>query len=313
MLKEKTPAEYQSFATGRMNVAFMDVIITMHKRYNPGMLLAENVLGLFFESFKPPSEKVETIVYPFNGREQDFVPAGKLIIAPTRENPNPSHLAGPDGEKPKAIASTYSNFVFAIVNKMHMRRLRDERYDISLTFTRDHAKLPNWATVMTESAEISDLLLTKDIIDGVTSAGPDLFEYLIATDQPIDKPTTIGETTPKKRLYLSLKMPRDSNYMSTLPLYASFLRLPDLLVSQGRFRPEVNRKIEIVRETELKKLKKVAETEQEEDRKTKSEKIKREERERKLKGMSAEEQRKFLEKETERDRKRQEKKMSRRG
>ena len=194
-----------------------------------------------------------------------------------------------------------------------MRRLRDERYDISLTFTRDHAKLPNWATVMTESAEISDLLLTKDIIDGVTSAGPDLFEYLIATDQPIDKPTTIGETTPKKRLYLSLKIPRDSNYMSTLPLYASFLRLPDLLVSQGRFRPEVNRKIEIVRETELKKLKKVAETEQEEDRKTKSEKIKREERERKLKGMSAEEQRKFLEKETERDRKRQEKKMSRRG
>ena len=82
MLKEKTPAEYQSFATGRMNVAFMDVIITMHKRYNPGMLLAENVMGLFFESFKPPSEKVETIVYPFNGREQDFVPAGKLFVHP---------------------------------------------------------------------------------------------------------------------------------------------------------------------------------------------------------------------------------------
>ena len=126
MLKEKTASEYQAFATGRQNVAFMDVIIQLHKRFNPAMLIAENVLGLFFESFKPAKESVESIIYAFDGREKDFVPLG------------------PDGEKPKVGGSGYNNFVFAVVNKMNMRRLRDERYDLSLTFTKDHPKLPNW-------------------------------------------------------------------------------------------------------------------------------------------------------------------------
>ena len=295
MLKEKTAAEYQTYATGRANVAFMDVIITLQKRFNPSMLFAENVLGLFFESFKPPRERVESIIYAFDGREKDFVPPGA------------------DGEKPKAHGSSFDNFVFAVVNKMNMRRLRDERYDISLTFTKDHPKLPNWATVMTESAEVSDTILTKEIVAAIEQAGPSGFEYLIVTDQPIDKPTTIGETNPKKRLYLSQRLSSNGDYTSTLPLYAAFLRLPDLLASSAHFRPEVSRKVNATRETELKKLRKVAETEEEEDRKVKTEKLKKEERDRKLKGMSAEEQRKFLEKEKERDRKKSEKKMSRRG
>ena len=49
-----------------------------------------------------------------------------------------------------------------IVNKMQMRKLRDERYDASLTFTKDNSKLPDWATVMSESAEVTDMMLTKD-------------------------------------------------------------------------------------------------------------------------------------------------------
>jgi hypothetical protein len=70
-----------------------------------------------------------------------------------------------------------------------MKDLREERYDVSITFTKDHAKLPNWATVMSESAEITNALLTDELVDAINKAG-DLFDYLIITDQPVEKPKT---------------------------------------------------------------------------------------------------------------------------
>lgn len=294
LLKERTAFEFQTYATGRANVAFMDVIIQLQKRFNPSMLFAENMFGMFFESFKAPKERVEAIIYAFDGQEKDFVP--------------PS----PDGEKPRAADSSYDNFVFGVINKLNMRRLRDERYDLSLTYTKDNPKLPAWATVMTESAEIGDVLLTKELVAAIERAG-DALEYLIVTDQPLDKPTNLDETTSKKRLYLALKIPSNGDYTSTLPLFAAFLRMPDYLAQHARFRPEVRKKVDATREVEIKKLKKVAETEQEEERRKAAEKLKKDERDRKMKGMSAEEQRKYLEKEKERERKRDQKRITRRG
>jgi hypothetical protein len=69
-----------------------------------------------------------------------------------------------------------------------MKRLRDDRYDISLTTTKDHPKLPAWATVMSEANEITETLLTPDLIKAVHEAGDDAFEALIITDQPQDRP-----------------------------------------------------------------------------------------------------------------------------
>ena len=85
--------------------------------------------------------------------------------------------------------STFDGFVWAIVHKERMQRLRDDRYDASLTVTKDNPKLPSWLAVMTENAEITNTFLTPELIDAVTKAG-DNFEFLIITDQPIDKPTT---------------------------------------------------------------------------------------------------------------------------
>jgi len=87
-----------------------------------------------------------------------------------------------------------------------MRILRDERYDISLTTTKDHPKLPNWATVMSESAEVTEVMLTPELIKAVTDAGEDL-ECLIITDQPID--------APKKYVYCSLKQLPSLNEQKT--------------------------------------------------------------------------------------------------
>ena len=299
MLKEKTAAEFQTYATGRQNTAFVDFKLQLYKRYNPIIMAGEHIAALFLDSFSAPLEKMEAVAYAFDGKEKDFVPPG---------------IPGSDEvEKPRiTTSSAYDGFVFAVVNKLSMRRLRDARYDISLTYTKDHPKLPNWVTVMSESAEVTDAMLTKDLIAAIEQAG-DAVEYLIISDQPVDKPTTLNETVPKKRVHLSLKLPANGDYSSTLPLLQAFLRLPDHLAQNAHFRPEVKRKITTTREAEIKKLKKVGDEDAEEQRRTLTEKMKKEERDRKLKNMSAEEQRKFLEKEAERDRKKQEKKMSRKG
>jgi hypothetical protein len=171
ILKEKTAAEFHTYATGRQNTAFLDVKLYLYKRYNPMTLLVEYVLSFFFESMRPPTEKMEAVAYAFDGKEKDLVPRMN------KETPDV-----------KGTQSTYDNFVFAVVNKELMRALREERYDISTTGTKDHAKLPAWVTTMSEAAEVTDFMITPELVKAIEKAG-DAFEFLIVTDQPLDKPT----------------------------------------------------------------------------------------------------------------------------
>jgi len=297
LLKEKTAQDFQSYATGRQNVAWVDLKLQLLRLSNPPLMGAEWLLSLFFESFPAPRQMMDTVIYSFDGNEKQFVIPG---------------VPGSEEVTAKPGNSAYDGFVFAIVNKSAMRHLRDERYDVSLTYTKDHAKLPAWATVMSESAEVTETVLTKDLIAAVEKAGEAL-EYLIVTDQPVDKPTKLEEAVPRKRLYLCTKVPPRSDYSNTLPLFKTVLRLPDHLTQNAHFRPEVLRKLNQTRETEIKKLKRVSDEEAEEERKRLAEKVKKEERDRKMRGMTAEEQRKFLEKESDRKRKKDEKRMTRKG
>jgi hypothetical protein len=164
MLKEKSKSEYIAYCTGRQNVAWLDIKITLYKRYNPLAWFGETAMAFFSDSMPDPVERVEATAYCFDGKEKALLPSA-----------------------PASKDSTYDGFVFAIVHKDKMRGLRDERYDISLTTTKDHPKLPNWATVMSESAEVTEAMLTPELIKAVTDAGEDL-EALIITDQPIDAP-----------------------------------------------------------------------------------------------------------------------------
>ncbi|KAI9879777.1 MAG: hypothetical protein M1830_007219 [Pleopsidium flavum] len=302
LLKEKTAQEYSTYATGRQNVAFVDIKLSLFKRYNPIYLMGEYVVSFFFDSIPTPVERMEATLYAFDGKEKDLVPVpggkqGQEIIE-TRS---------------KGTNSSYDGFVWAVVNKEVMRRLRDDRYDVSLTSTKDHAKLPSWATVMTESAEVSELLVTPELIKVVEEAG-DALEYLIVTDQPLDKPNKLNETIPKKRISLSLKLSSSpTTYSTTLPLFTHFLRLPDTLVQSAHFRPEVTRRLKATREEEIRKLKRVDEDEKAEERKVEGDKKKRELRDSRLKGMSAEEQRKFLDKEREKESRKSSKKMTKKA
>lgn len=326
LLKERTAQEYVTYATGRQNVAFVDITLSLFKRYNPLYLMGEYVLSFFFDSIATPTERMEATAYAFDGKEKELVPVpggkqGQEIIE----------------SRSKGSNSTYDGFVWAVVNKDVMRRLRDDRYDVSLTSTKDHARLPTWATVMSESAEVSDLLITQDLIKAIEKAGDATFEYLIVSDQPLDKPTKyvsiqtpavsersnanestprLNDTVPKKRITLSLKLPASSTptgHAATLPIFTHFISLPDLLVSSAHFRPEVTRRIKATRDEEIRKLKRVDEDEKAEERRSEGDRKKKELRDSRLKGMSADEQRKFLEKEREKENRKSNKKMTRKA
>ena len=121
----------------------------------------------------------------------------------------------------------------------------------------------------------------------------------------------LNETTPRKRLSLSLRL--SSTYTQTTAIFTHFLRLPDALAATAHFRPEVQRKLRHTREEEARKLRKVDEGERAEERKLEGDRRKKEARGARLKGMSADEQRKFLEREREKGNKKQEKKLSRKA
>jgi len=255
----------------------------------------ENIIGLIFEAVPPTVEQFEAIAYVFDNKEADFVPRRK------------------DDPPIKAGGSSYDGFVWAVVNKRQLKRLRDDRYDLSLTTVKDHAKLPAWTTVMTESAEITETILTPELIKAIQDAG-DLFDSLIITDQPLDQPTKLQDTVPKKRLSLSIRIPDDpSAYVSTIPLFASFLRLPDFLVQNGKFRAEALRKVKQTRETEIGRIKKRDDDEKAEERKIQADKDKKEKREETLKNMSANEQKKFLEKERDKETRKSQKRRTMRS
>jgi len=173
ILKEKSLFEFATYATGRQNVAFLDAKLTLKKRFSPIMAFMETALGFFFESVAAPDDSMEAILYPFDGMEASVVPG----------------IPGAGELKTKDNKSGFDGFVWAIVNKERMKQIRDDRYDLSITSTRDHAKLPIWLTTMTENAEITDIVLTPELIKAAESAG-ELLDYFIITDQPIEKPVT---------------------------------------------------------------------------------------------------------------------------
>ncbi|RDW65525.1 putative UPF0674 endoplasmic reticulum membrane protein [Coleophoma crateriformis] len=294
LLKEKSPQEFGAYATGRQNVAFVDITLTLLKRYNPLTLIAEFGMSLFFDSMPAPSERVEVVLYPFDGREALIVPG-----------------QAPGAQELRKDKSGYDGFVWAIVNKDNMKSLRNDRYDVSLTGTKDNSKLPNWVTVMSESAEVTDFLLTPELIKVVEEAG-DILEYMVITDQPIDKPTKLDETVPKKRMYLSLKFP-SSGYEKAIPLFEYFLRLPDQLVQGAHFRPEVMRKVKQTREDQIKRLQKADEDEKAEERAFEREKAKKLKRDLELKGLDAKAQKKYLEKEKEKEMRKAAKRQTQKG
>ncbi|POR34087.1 Endoplasmic reticulum membrane protein C2G5.01 [Tolypocladium paradoxum] len=298
LLKEKSLFEFSTYASGRQNTAFIDVKITMAKRFNPFMNVIETGLSFFTDMFAAPSDTLEAFLYPFDGKEN-------LLTVPSVPGSAEIRAA-------KDAKSTYEGFVWAVVNKDCMQKAREDRYDVTLTSTKDHPKLPNWLSVMSENSEITNTLLTTELIAAVVAAG-DVFEYLIITDQPAEKPKTLDDTNPRKRLFLKYRLPSDGSYGSLLPLFSYFLRLPDILVQSAQFRPEVMKKVRATREAMVAQMKKALEEQRNEERMYEKEKARKAKRDAELKGLDAKAQKKYLEKEKERELRKSQKKITQRA
>lgn len=286
VIKEKSLNSFVSYATGRQNVAFVDVELTLLKRYNPIILAIEYIGSFLMESIEQPVEMIDAVLYPFDGKEAITVP-GML--------PGTKELAGTN-------KSHYDNFVFAIVNKDCMKTLRDERYDLSITSTKDHPKLPIWATVMSEAHEITEAMLTPELIAAVESAGDKNFLHMIVSDQPINKPEAVEECVSKKRVFLSMKLPSsDEDYAACIPMFEYFLTITDRLVEKAHWTNLINKKLAATRDVLKHKLQKAVDEEKNEERNIEREKIKKAKRDAELKKLSAKDQKKYLEKERERE------------
>ncbi|CAI6088801.1 unnamed protein product [Clonostachys chloroleuca] len=297
LIKEKSLTEFVSYATGRQNTAFADIKINLTKKYNPIVNAIEHGAAFVMESaFETPEDSVEAIIYPFDGKENETVPS----------------LPGSAEARAKDGKSNYDSFVWAIVNKNNMKQVRDLRYDVSLTSTKDNSKLADWLTVMSESAEITNALLTDELAAAVKAAG-DAFQYLIITDQPADKPKTLAENVSSKRIILKYRLNSDNNYKESLPLFTYFNRLPDVLVQTARFRPEVLKKVKATRELMDKELRKALDDEKAEERLLEKEKAKKAKRDAELAGLNAKAQKKYLEKEKEKEMRKAQKKQTTRG
>ncbi|KAI1102651.1 DUF1682-domain-containing protein [Jackrogersella minutella] len=293
LLKAKSLFEYATYATGRQNVAFMDVKLSLKKRFNPIMTFVETALSFFFDSFAAPEDSVEATIYPFDGKETQIVPA----------------LPGAAELRSKDSKSTFDGFVWAIVNKDRMKQLREERYDLSITFTKDNSKLPLWATVMSESAEITETLLTNELASAIKKAG-ELFDYIIISDQPVDKPAKMDETVPRKRLFLRYRLPSSNSYDDLAPLLSYFVRISDHLASSAHFRPEVLRKVKAVRDENIKQIQKAAEDEKAEERQAERDRAKKAKRDAELNALDAKAQKKYLEKERDKEMRKSSKKQT---
>lgn len=123
----------------------------------------------------------------------------------------------------------------------------------------------------------------------------------------------LDDTTPKKRLHLSYRIPSSGDFTKLLPIFTYFTRLTDTLVQSAHFRPEVLRKVRTTRDDAIRKLRKADDEEKAAERQLELEKAKKLKRDLELKGLDAKAQKKYLEKEKDREMKKMQKKQTQRG
>lgn len=170
ILREDSATEFSSYVTGRNNIAFANITISLMHRQNPVALVGELLASFIFDTIPEPRDTVTITLVPFDGQEKALAPNATAT--------------GGKGSK-------FDNFVWAVVNKKTMNRWRQERYDLSLTTTKDWEGLPRWCSLMTEAKEIGDLVLTSQLKEEVEKLGEDGgLEYLLVSDQRTEKPTT---------------------------------------------------------------------------------------------------------------------------
>ncbi|OSD04267.1 DUF1682-domain-containing protein [Trametes coccinea BRFM310] len=208
--------------------------------------------------------------------------------------------------------------VWAVVAKDELKKIRDERWDLTFTKTTDSPSLPNTLAVMSEFADITTNLLkpygafSLPAILSAPAIQP-YFRSLSLTDQPRTRPAhPLPPSERTKRLILTLAVPPPSEAGATRPLVAAAFQLVDIVAGEGKLpgtprgglnaalRPETRTKLRKTREEVEREIREEAVREKREEAEEQKAAARKKAQEEKLSKLSAAEQKKVLEREKKR-------------
>lgn len=255
--------DYSSYATGRINIAKVNIDIKLKPRHNIFVWVLESVMSFFTDSVVYPTDKVN------------------IEITPSPE-------------------ANLDNFISAIVSKLGMNDFRKFNYFLSLTRTSDSANIPESFVLMSEANEFQEKTLTPELKKALTLQAASFLRFIAITDQPIERPETIAECAPKQRILISTTLTSNADELAQLSeILAAIFNLVDQLASkQITFKSDALKKIVKTRELEISKIKKVLDDVKQEELAAEKAKLKRAERTN-LRNLSREEQIKLEKKEAE--------------
>lgn len=218
-----SPTSYSTYATGRENISSLTVDFEFIARHNPISLSLEYILSFFF-SFKTPADNVMITI----------VPSPKAGIAPG---------------------------IFGVVNKDMMKTVRDDYYFYSLTRTSDSAKLPDYLAFMSEHNDLTEAYFTPELQKALADPrSENLFKYFAITDLSKERPKEIEDLVSRPTVYLVMNAPKNADEMEcSTKIIQAVIGFVDVAAEKTKIRPEVQKKIKAVRETELKKIIKIKE------------------------------------------------------
>lgn len=262
---------YSSYATGRVNIASVQINFSLVPRHNIFLWILEAGFSFFAASVKAPEDTVEIVITPLGH---------------------------------------YDNFISAIVSKLGMNDARKFNYFLSLCKTSDSPNLPESFVYMSEANEFQEKTTTNELKNSLTLQIANTLKFIAFTDQPIERPENLREFIPNRKVIISLKATtskKDLQQISTI-LDAVFNLVDKLVDTAITFRPEALKKVVKTREAEIDKLKKIQEEIRKDELADEQAKLKREERDR-LRNLSREEQIKAEKKAAERRQKKMQKKQ----
>lgn len=262
---------YSSYASGRENIAKVDITFKLKPRHNTFVWLLESGLSFFTESVASPQDRVD------------------IVITPSIE---------------------YDNFITAIVSKIGMNDFRKFNYFLSLTKTSDSNKLPESFVFMSEAAEFQEKTLTEPLREALKLESASFLRYIAFTDQAVEKPATLSGFQPQRRIIVSSHLVGGKQQLQQITdvLAALFALVDDLASKKIEFKVEALRKIVKTREVEIAKFRKIEEEIKAEIKAEEDAKLKKEERDR-VRKLSPAEQEKIEKKALEKQRKKAMKKQ----
>ncbi|KAF8914615.1 hypothetical protein CPB85DRAFT_520714 [Mucidula mucida] len=252
--------DFFTFSTGRKNVQALHTIFTLKPRHDLFQYLFQILWGLIDVQYNPVDDL-----------QLDFTLA-------------PNTVPG--------------DFVWAAVAKSELRNVKKDRWDLSFTKTTENPLLPNYISVMSEFADVTDAVLKTNL--ATLLAGPNIqpyFRSVSITDQPRLQPEA-AHGSREKHLILSLVVP--SKPQACLILVSGLFTVIDN-IHKVTLRPETKTKLRKARDEVDKKLKEAGQKEKVEEALEDKRAAKKRAEEERISKLSAAEQQKYLDRERKRE------------